>query len=137
MSQTDSQPPQPREPRIPPRYLPDIVGLKIERVHFEPPKHRFVRSVYAEYREALAFVLDIRGDLRLDQNVTPVLYVGDVEVSHAESVDRYCVRFLAFPDEERRMKPGASIALGWPGLPLEKRESKFIFSPPDPPPTKP
>jgi hypothetical protein len=130
MTQNDSQPAEPRRPRVPKRFLPDIVGLSVTRIPFKPPESRFVRSVYADYKEALAFTVDLSDELRLDQDVTPVLYIGDVPVSHAEDLGKRRVRFLAFPDAERKMKPGAAIAIGWPGLPSQKRETKFRFQPP-------
>jgi hypothetical protein len=123
----DTEAREPRGPRIPRRFLPDIIGLTIERVPFEPPQHRFVESVYADYREALAFTIEIEGEFRLEQAVTPVLYVGDVEISHVERFGRGRYRFLAFEDEERQMRSGAPIALGWPGQPREKRETPYRF----------
>jgi hypothetical protein len=116
--------------------LPEILTLKVERIPFKPPEYKYVKSAYAGHREALAFTLEIRGDLHLERNATPVLYVGDVQLADAERMEDGRVRYLAFPDHERRMERGAPVALGWPGFPLEKRESRHRYEPPEGGPRK-
>lgn len=130
MNSADSEAKEKRGPRTQRRYLPDIVALEIHRVSVRPPKYRFVDSVYADVTEALAFEVEIDGELRLDQAVTPVLYVGDIGLSELERVEGNRYRFLAFPEQERQLKEGAPIRIGWPGQAPESRETKFRFKAP-------
>ena len=129
---SDAETREPAGPEIPERSLPEIVELVIERVPFEPPRYELIDSVYADFKEAVAFNIVIDDEIRVDQAVTPVLYVGEVEVSHLEGSGENRYRYLAFQDEERQMRGGDSIALGWPGLPAEKRETQYRFEPPPP-----
>jgi hypothetical protein len=115
MNNTDSSAPQGRGPRVRRPELPEIVSLTIERVPFKRPSYKFVRTAYPDTKEALAFNIEVKGDLRLDMDATPVLYVGEVELTHSESLGERRYRFLAFPADEEAMRPEAPIALGWPG----------------------
>jgi hypothetical protein len=115
MDSTDGGAAQPRGRRIRRQPLPEILSLTVERVRVEPRTHKFVRSVQEDTREALAFTIDVNGELRLDVNATPVLYVGDVELSHGESLGKGRYRFLAFDSEQKAMRAEAPISLGWPG----------------------
>ena len=115
MNGTDSSTASGPGRRTPRPYLPRIVRLVIERVPFEPPSYKFVQSAYADLKEALAFTIQVTGELPLERDATPVLYVGTVELSHAESLGEHRYRYLAFPAEEEAMREGAPITLGWPG----------------------
>nr|AHZ89320.1 hypothetical protein [uncultured bacterium 'pool 3 contig00022'] len=121
---------EPRAPSVPPRNLPSIVDLEIKRVPFRAPPHRFVESRYADYDEALEFAVEIEGEIDMERAVTPVLLVGDVEVSYLEALGNRRYRFLAFPPEEKGMEEGDTVALAWPGEPQQARRSKHSYSPP-------
>jgi hypothetical protein len=128
MDSGDSGAAQARGPRVGKRPLPAIVSLTLERVIVEPRSYKFVRSVQEDAREALAFVITVKGELRLDVNATPVLYVGDVELSQAESLGDGRYRFLAFPAEQKDMRAGAPISLGWPGH-KPHQQTRFRYEP--------
>jgi hypothetical protein len=115
MDSSDSGAAQPRDPRTSRPALPEILSLAVERVRVEPRKYKFVESVLADEREATAFTIEVKGTLRLDMNATPVLYVGEVELSACEQLGDGRYRFLAFAKEQKAMRAGAPISLGWPG----------------------
>lgn len=109
--------------------IPDIVSLTIARVPFTRPSYEFVRTAYPDAAEALAFTIEVKSEFRLDRNATPVLYVGDVELTHSESLGEHRYRFLAFPADERAMRPEAPISLGWPGH-RPHQQTRFRYEPP-------
>ena len=115
MDSSDSGAAQARGPRNRRRPLPEIVSLRVERIRVEPKSYKFVRSVQQDAGEALAFTVELKGELRLDVDATPVLYVGDVELSQGESLGKARYRFLAFAAEQTAMRADAPISLGWPG----------------------
>ncbi len=115
MDSSDSGAAQARGPRPGRPPLPEIISLTLERVRVEPRSYKFVRSVQEDAAEALAFIVELTGELRLDVDATPVLYVGDVELSQGESLGKARYRFLAFAAEQDAMRAGAPISLGWPG----------------------
>nr|AHZ89321.1 hypothetical protein [uncultured bacterium 'pool 3 contig00022'] len=127
---SDSESKEPQAARIPPRHLPDIVDLVINRVPFQVPKLKFIKSAYADFDEALEFRVEIEGEIYMERAVTPVLLVGDVEVACLESLGASLYRFLAFPPEEKRMKEDAPIMLAWPGLQPEIQRSQYRFRSP-------
>ena len=127
MNGMDSSTAAGRGPRIGRPNLPAIVSLEIRRVPFRAPSYRFVRSVLADAKEALAFDVELAGELPLDRDATPVLYVGAVELSHVESLGRRRYRFLALAREEASLRQGAPISLGWPGH-KPHLETKFQFA---------
>lgn len=130
MSNADSAGASPRGPTLRER-LPSILGLWIDRVSFEPPKLKFVKSAREDVPEVIAFELKLDGPLPVHMDATPVLYVGSQAISHAEQGEDGRVRFLAFPDEWEQLEVGAPIALGWPGVgPEEHRKSKYRYEPP-------
>jgi hypothetical protein len=106
--------------------LPAILSLAVQRVPFEPPSFRFIRSVLADVTEVLAFDVELAGVLPLDTDATPVLYIGTVELSYVEHVGKVSYRYVALPEQEELMRAGAPVSLGWPG---EKphHETRFHF----------
>lgn len=129
MNGTDSAPVPRRRRPVPRRPLPSMIRLWIERVPFQPPAYKFVKTIHDEEREVLAFTIEVDGEIRWDQDATPVLYVGDVPLSHAETLKDGRVRFLAFRADQERIEPGAPISLGWPGI-RDERPSTFRYEPP-------
>jgi hypothetical protein len=132
MSDTDSERPPRRQQPSPRPALPEIVELTIERIPFEPPRYRYVRSAYDGSYEALAFTVRIKGRIDVTRDVTPVLYVGNIGLSHVETLGDGRLRFLAFETEERQFVADAPIAFGWPGegarREAAKQESRFSYS---------
>lgn len=102
-------------------HLPDILKLTIERIPFEPKKYRFAKSAYAEFTEAIAFVLELSDDLPVDRATSAALYVGDQQITHLEKLDKMHYRFLVFGKRELLLKKGAPIHLGWPDAPARVR----------------
>lgn len=112
--------------------LPEILRLTIERIPYEPKKYRFAKSAYAEFAEAIAFVLETTGDLPVDRATSASLYVGDQEITHLEKLDKNLYRFLVFGERARLLEEGAPIFLGWPGAPEERRKTEYYYATPPP-----
>jgi hypothetical protein len=129
MNSTDSTAPRGPGRRVGRPDLPEIVSLTIERVPFRRPSYKFVRTAYPDTKQALAFNIEVKSAFRLDTDATPVLYVGDVELTHSESLGERRYRFLAFPADENAMHLEAPISLGWPGH-RPHRQTRFRYKPP-------
>ena len=129
MNSTDSTAPLGPGRRVRRPDVPEIVSLTIERVPFQRPSYEFVRTAYPDTRQALAFNIEVKSEFRLDRDATPVLYVGDVELTHSESLGERRYRFLAFPSDENAMHLEAPISLGWPGH-KPHQQTRFRYKPP-------
>ena len=101
--------------------LPDILKLTIERIPYKPKKYRFAKSAYAEFTEAIAFVLELSDDLPVDRATSAALYIGDQQITHLEKLDKMRYRFLVFGKRERLLEEGAPIHLDWPDAPVKVR----------------
>jgi len=124
---TDSTNKEPAAPR-PDWRIQGIIDIRIARVPYEPPKLRYFKSFLAKYREAIQFLVEIRGELPGRARV-PVLFVGSTPVYGGEFVEDNVVRFLAF--EMDALRRGAPMTLGWDGdAPAEDVESKHHYVPP-------
>lgn len=105
--------------------LPAILDIRIARVPFKAREYRHFKSVYAEYDEAVEFLVRTDGPFPI-RALSPVLYVGDEAIVEGEPVEKGTYRFLAF--ELDRLEPGAPITLGWPGQPPEvRKETDFRY----------
>jgi hypothetical protein len=90
--------------------LPHIRRLQIRRISFEPPKLENFKSSLSRYTEAIEFIAETDGEVPV-RAYGPALFVGDVEISHSERVDKTTWRWLAFEPED--LKAGAPISWGW------------------------
>ena len=112
--------------------LPEILKLTIERIPYEPKKYRFAKSAYAEFTEAIAFLLELSGDLPVDRATSVALYIGGEQITDLEKLDKRQYRFLVFGKRERLLEEGAPIHLDWADAPAEKRETKYYYTVPPP-----
>jgi hypothetical protein len=113
--------------------LPEILKLTIERTPYEPKRYRFAKSAYAEFTEAVAFILELSDDLPVDRATSAALYVGDQQITDLEKLGKRSYRFLVFGKRERLLEKGAPIRLDWPDAPeerREKRETKYYYESP-------
>ncbi len=125
---TDATSREPSSPR-PQWKLPNILDVRIRRIPYQPSELRYFQSYLAKYQEAIEFLVKTDGPIPIG-GLSPVLYVGDMEVTESEGVEENAYRFLAF--EFDQLKEGASISLGWPNQPKEQRlETKFRYKLPD------
>ena len=117
-------PPPPSGGRRP--KLPKIVSLKVERVKYEPPSFKFVKSIHEGVEDAIAIVIEVDAPLLLARDATPVLYVGELELSHAEHLGGTRYRYLAFGSDEKGLRSEAPVSLGWPGeKPHQQTQFRF------------
>src|SRR5262249_25695155 len=108
--------------------LPELTGVEIKRVRFDPPRRFYSRGRLVSMPAAIELLVRTAAALPV-RDVPPVLFVGDVTVDDAAVVGRNAYRFRAYDIE--RLKRGARIALGWPYAPQTKVPSRFVFEPPD------
>jgi hypothetical protein len=121
---TDASSRIPQGPR-PDWDLPEVLDIKIQRIEFEPPKHRNFTSALAEYREAVEFLVQTNGPIPA-RALSPALFIGDVRVIESQQVGENLYRFLAF--EPQRLEPGTSIGWGWLDSPTEQLQiTKFPY----------
>lgn len=118
-----------KEPLVQPAdvwRLPRITDIQIRRTDYQPPKRRFIESVFAQYREAIEFLIQFEGEYLLNRALSPILYVGNTPVGESEIVEDSRIRFLAF--EPQRLEEGAPISIDWPGSSQEPVKTEFTYS---------
>ncbi len=97
--------------------MPNLTGIRIRRIPFEPPQLRHFRSTLAEYSEAIELRISTDEPIPLDVAVPPVLYVGDVAVTEMRVTDDGDYVYLAL--DQDRLRDGAPVTLARPGSPPE------------------
>ena len=118
-----------KEPLVQPAdvwRLPRITDIQIRRTDYQPPKRRFIESVFAQYREAIEFLIQFEGEYLLNRALSPILYVGNTPVGESEIVEDNRIRFLAF--EPQRLEEGSPISIDWPGSSQEAVKTEFTYS---------
>ena len=106
---TDSSQPIAQGPR-PEWTLPEIVGLEIRQIDFQPRRGRYVESALARYREAIEFIVRTAGPIPI-RALGPALFIGEERVIESEQLEEDTYRFLAF--EIENLEHGAPIRWGW------------------------
>ena len=121
-----------REPLEPenPLGLPGVTGVEVSRVKFDPPRRFYSRGLPVEHKQAVQLLVRTTGPLPL-RDLTPVIFIGDVQVNEYEQVGPNLYRFLVYNLE--KLRPGAQIALGWPFAPEVKVPTDFRFNLNQPP----
>jgi len=105
--------------------LPEILEIQIRRISFNATKPRNFKSVLAEYKEAVEFMVRTNGPIPA-RALGAALFVGDAQVIESQQKENNLYRFLAFDLD--RLKPGAPISWGWINTPKEQRQrTKFRY----------
>jgi hypothetical protein len=106
--------------------LPRIQSIEIRRVDYEAPRRRNFESVFAEFREAMEFLVTTSGPIPI-RALGAALFVGENSVVEMQRVDDTHYRFLAFDFDG--LEDGAPIAFGWIGdRPEARQPTEFRFS---------
>ena len=94
--------------------LPEVLDLRVQRVPFEPPRHRNFESALARFggQEVVEFLVQTATPIPI-RALGPALYVGDVAVTEVTQLEPTTYRFVAFSPEA--LRAGAPITLGWSG----------------------
>ncbi len=100
--------------------LPALVGLRIRKIVYEAPQPEHFRSLLAEPREAVEFLVETDGEVP-PRALGPALFVGEVEIDQSEKLGERSWRLLAF--DLQALEPGAPIAWGWMRDPPEMRRT--------------
>ena len=118
------------ESRLPARPLPDlwalpeIESLKIERVRYRHARKHVVEGEVVESVEGIEIVVQTQGAIPI-RALSPALHVGDAELAENEQVDGTTYRFFVL--DEKALRVGAPITLGWVGHPAPKTKTRYRF----------
>jgi len=122
--QSDSQSKLPARPSPDLWALPEIESLKIERVRYRRPRKHLVAGELVEFAEGVEIVVQTQGDIPI-RALSPALHVGDAELAENEQVEARTYRFFAL--DEKALRKGAPITLGWVGHPAPKSKTRYRF----------
>jgi hypothetical protein len=118
-------------PQTPPRRdlwaLPKISRVTIERRRYQPARKHTVAGKLAESTEGVEILVETDGEIPI-RALSPALFVGSAEIAENEQVDARMYRF--FVHDERALRAGAPIVLGWVGQPPPKAPSNFRYQAP-------
>ena len=118
-------------PDTPPRRdlwtLPKIRRIYIERRRYDPPRKHAIAGGVVEVAEGTEIIVETADTIPM-RALSPALYVGGVEVAENEQVDATTLRF--FVADERTLRAGAPIVLGWAGHPPRSTRSSHRYQAP-------
>ena len=104
-----------------------MLGVRIYRKHFEPPKRITEKGVDRYVREAIAVEIRVSEPFTI-RALGPVLWVGDQALTIAESDGKEIYRFFAFEPETLRVD--APISLSWNSSDAARERTSYSYSQP-------
>jgi hypothetical protein len=107
--------------------LPAIESLKIERVRYTSSRKHVIAGKVVEFKEGIEIIVKTDGEIPI-RALSPALHIGSAEVVENERITATSYRFFVL--DEKALKPGAPIALGWVGHPAPGRKGKFRYEAP-------
>ncbi|MCH7736342.1 MAG: hypothetical protein IH872_02965 [Chloroflexi bacterium] len=105
--------------------LPAIREMEITRVRYEVPRPYYVGRDRIECSNGVEFMINTDGPIPI-RALSPILFVGDVEIDAYEELGENNYRFIAYLTEE--LKEGDQISFGW-GRGSAKFETNFMYEP--------
>jgi hypothetical protein len=115
---------------INPLGLPRVTGVEVSLVNLSPPRQFYYRGRLVAHNRAVQLLVRTSGPLPV-RDVTPVIFIGDVQVAQYRRVGVNLYRFFIYDVE--KLRPGAPIAFGWPFAPQAKIPTDFRFNLTPPP----
>jgi hypothetical protein len=125
------------ESRLPEREGPDIwrlpplVLVEMVRVRYAAPRRHVVKGKLVSHREGVEILVRTEEPIPI-RALSPALFIGDEQVVENEAMGPSDYRF--FVPDEKRLKAGAPIRLGWvdtpPAAAKKGREKGFRYKPP-------
>jgi hypothetical protein len=98
--------------------LPDVLEVRAARVRFKKPLIRYEGRKRVEHAAAVELMVRTSGPIP-ERAISPVLVVGDAEITDYEYAGHNFYRFHAFDME--KLREGAPVTLAWP---QEKRRTE-------------
>jgi hypothetical protein len=121
------------ESRLPPTpqrdlwALPEIKTLKVERVRYRSARKHVIAGKVIEVADGIEIVVQTDGEIPI-RALSPALHVGSAEIAENERVSETSYRFFVL--DEKALRPGAPITLGWVGHPAPKGRARFRYETP-------
>ena len=122
--QSDSESKLPAGPLLDLWALPEIESLKIERVRYGQPRKHLVAGELVEFVEGVEILVQTQAGIPI-RALSPALHVGDTELAENEQVEARTYRFFVL--DEKALRAGAPITLGWVGHPAPKAKTRYRF----------
>ena len=124
---SDSESRLPKPPRRDLWDLPNITTVEIERVRYRTPRRHTLRGETVELHQGIEILVETDGDIPV-RALSPALHVGAAELVENEQVAERRYRFFVL--DEKQLREGAPISLGWAGARAKRRPTKFKYSAP-------
>jgi hypothetical protein len=124
-SDSDSRLPKPPDRDL--WKLPNIASVKIERVRYRTPRRHILRGGVVEFREGIEILVETEGAIPV-RALSAALHVGAAELAENEQVAESRYRFFVL--DEKQLREGAPISLGWVGARARRGRTKFRYSAP-------
>jgi hypothetical protein len=126
--QGDSESRLPPPPHVDLWRLPRILAVDIRRLRYLRPRPQIRAGKLIDVREEIEILVSTDGEIPM-RALAAALYVGEAEVVEGERIDATTYRFFA--EDEKALRPGAPIRLGWAGLKLPPGETASHYDPPE------
>lgn len=104
--------------------LPRILDVKIALKRFSEPYVYYMGGEDRTAYQAVEILVSTSSPFPI-KAVTPVIYIGEVEIPRYTTEGYNLYRFMEF--EFNRLKPGAPIFIGWPYTPPLKFITEFRY----------
>lgn len=94
--------------------LPSIDYLEVVRVRYARPRRHMVRGETVSLSEGVEILVHTDAPIPI-RALSPALFIGDRQIAENETMGPNDYRFFVL--DEKQLKPGAPILLGWVGTP--------------------
>jgi hypothetical protein len=111
------------------QHLPDVLDVQERLRRFDPPRRITTHGIDRQVRSAIEIELRLSEPFAI-RALGPVLWIGDVPLSIAESDGGNTYRFFSF--EPERLRAGAPVALSWGERGSPRKMTKFQYRSPVP-----
>jgi hypothetical protein len=125
---SDASDREPAPPRVDLWKLPRLRVVEQRLRRYREPRVTYVGTERIEHDQAFEAVVETSEPF-IPRAVSPVLYVGEVEIREWEMEDATHYRFFGY--ELDRYERGAPIGLGWPDAGSPETETGAHFEPDD------
>jgi hypothetical protein len=123
----DAESKLPLQPHLDIWTLPAISSVSISRLRYDRPRQHTIDGQLVAFDGGIEIVIETKGVIPI-RALAPALHIGTAELSESDQLDTYTHRFFVF--DEKALRSGDRIVLGWVGHRAAKPESNFFYEPP-------